>query len=235
MELDWSPASPHIRSLYRPWQPGDGYDEAILAAEEARLGLRLPTPLRTFYRAWGKRADLTEGSDPFLNPEELLVRADTLIFWVENQAVFYGGVPCAALEEADPEVVMTEPGPSGWRVESELHWKPSQTSLSGFLDAMTYMRSFEGGAIHGAWSQMYAPALPAHHVAWLEKHWRKATVSPLTFRLLPDDPLMEHCPTLYVREGQAFFSLTWHRLAAREAEAVEELGQRFQIQWASRW
>ena len=25
MEFDWSEQSPHIRSLYRPWQPGDGY------------------------------------------------------------------------------------------------------------------------------------------------------------------------------------------------------------------
>lgn len=32
MELDWSEQSPHIRSLYRPWQPGDEYGEAILQA-----------------------------------------------------------------------------------------------------------------------------------------------------------------------------------------------------------
>jgi len=38
----------HIRTLFHPWQPGDGYDEAEIEAAEARLGLRLPNPLRRF-------------------------------------------------------------------------------------------------------------------------------------------------------------------------------------------
>ncbi len=28
MELDWSEQLSHIRTLYRPWQPDDGYEEA---------------------------------------------------------------------------------------------------------------------------------------------------------------------------------------------------------------
>ncbi len=48
MEPDWSEQSPHIRTLFRPWQPGDGYDEAEIEAAEARLGVRLPTTLRNF-------------------------------------------------------------------------------------------------------------------------------------------------------------------------------------------
>ena len=59
MELDWSAQSPHIRSLFHPWQPGDGYEEADIVAAEKRLGVRLPTTLRNFYLAWGKRKDLT--------------------------------------------------------------------------------------------------------------------------------------------------------------------------------
>lgn len=235
MELDWSTQSPHIRSLFPPWQPSDGYDEATLVAAETRLGIRLPTCLRTFYRAWGKRPDLTKGDDPFLNPQELLVRKDTLLFWMENQAIYYGGVPCRALEEADPEVVLTAPGPSGWRVEAELDWKPSQTALSGFLDAMTYLRAFDGAAIHGACTELYAPPLSAEQVAWLEAHWQKASVSPMTFRLMPDDPVEEPCPTLYVREGQAFSSLSWHRLLTNTASSIDEIGQQLGITWSGRW
>ncbi len=48
MEPDWSEQSPHIRTLFRPWQPGDGYDEAEIEAAEARLGVRLPASLRNF-------------------------------------------------------------------------------------------------------------------------------------------------------------------------------------------
>jgi hypothetical protein len=124
MELDWSEQSPHIRSLYRPWQPGDGYDEATLQAAEVRLGVPLPATLRTFYLAWGRREDLTQASYYLLNSEDLLIRANTLIFWVEDQSVVYWGIPHEALAEPNPPVVITYSGESGWEVESELHWTP---------------------------------------------------------------------------------------------------------------
>ena len=53
MELDWSEQSPHIRTLFRPWQPGDGYDEFKIKAVEARPGVRLPTTLRNILEAVG--------------------------------------------------------------------------------------------------------------------------------------------------------------------------------------
>ncbi len=130
MELDWSKQSPHIRSLFHPWQPGDGWDEATVAAAEARLGVRLPKTLRNFYLAWGRRADII----PLLDPDELLVRADTLILCVENQAIFYWGVPCQALEEDNPPVVVTESGPSGWNVEADLNWMPSHVYLESVMN-----------------------------------------------------------------------------------------------------
>ena len=71
MELDWSEQSPHIRSLFHPWETGDGYEEADIVAAEARLGVRLPTTLRNFYLAWGKRKDVAQGGDPLLFPQEL--------------------------------------------------------------------------------------------------------------------------------------------------------------------
>src|SRR5579862_2689101 len=106
MELDWSEQSPHIRSLFHPWQPGDGYDEATIAAAEARLGVRLPKVLRNFYLAWGRRRDLTKLNHPLLAPDALQMRTDTLIFWVENQESYDWGIPREALEEADPPVVV---------------------------------------------------------------------------------------------------------------------------------
>lgn len=80
MELDWSEQSPHIRSLFHPWQPGDGYDEAAIVAAEARLGVRLPTTLRNFYLAWGKRKDISLRSHPLLSPDELMFRDNALYF-----------------------------------------------------------------------------------------------------------------------------------------------------------
>ena len=80
MELDWSEQSPHIRTLFRPWQPGDGYDEATLQAAEARLGVRLPATLRTFYLAWGRREDLAWACYYLLPLEDLLIRTSTLVY-----------------------------------------------------------------------------------------------------------------------------------------------------------
>ena len=39
MELDWSKQSPHMRTLYPPWQPGDSYTEATLQTAEPQLGV----------------------------------------------------------------------------------------------------------------------------------------------------------------------------------------------------
>jgi len=231
MELDWSEQSPHIRTLFHPWQPGDGYDEATIQAAEKRLGLRLPTTLRNFYLAWGRREDLTQTGHYLLNPEDLLIRANTLIFWVENQGVVYWGVRREALAEPDPPVVITYSGESGWEVESELHWTPSHEQLSSFLDDVTYLHAFGGGATYSGFSAKMPPQ--AQQIAWLEEAWGKAKVTPAFFGMDPDT---EEYPTLYIREGQA---LLWERrryaVAAREAKALDEIAQALQVTWARRW
>jgi hypothetical protein len=242
MELDWSEQSPHIRTLFRPWQPGDGYDEATIQLAEGRLSLRLPTLLRTFYLAWGRRRDMTQLHNPLLNPDALKVAANTLMFCAENQAVLYWGVPCEALNEADPPVLVTYAGPSGWRVASELDWRPSHAHLSGFLDSLTYLHAFCGGAVHAGATQPHIPNLSASQVAWLEEHWNKARVSPIFFQLIGPDSLIDSTwPTLYVRDGQAFSESTGFigegskcALVAREAEALDEVSQALQINWAER-
>jgi hypothetical protein len=227
MELDWSEQSPHIRSLFHPWQPGDGYDEETIQAAEARLGVRLPTTLRNFYLTWGRRRDMTQPQDHMMHPNVLVVRANTLIFIEENQAVCYWGVPCEALDEADPPVVETESGPSGWDVESERNWRLSDAHLSNFLDGFTYMHAFSGGAAYGGITA-FGVSLSEEHILWLEGNWSRAF----------DDDV----PTYYIRDGQALF---YHPgspsldaiccLATREAEALDEIGQRFHISWKRRW
>ncbi len=234
MKLDWSAQSPHIRTLFHPWQPGDGYDEAIIQETEERLGVRLPMLLRTFYRAWGRRQDLTQMNHLLLYPDQLMIRADTFLFWEENQGGDYWGVPREALEEADPPVVVTASGPSGWEVESELNWTLSHPHLSFFLDDMTYLHAFCGGAIHGGYTQPFKSDLPVHQRVWLEEHWNKAMVTPRAFGLSRELPV-DAWPTLYVRDGLAFWWSGGGSLAAREAEALDEISQRFQLTWKHRW
>jgi hypothetical protein len=69
MKLDWSEQSPHIRTLFHPWQPGDGYDEATLQMAEARLGVRrvLAQQMNTGYVMYSVRL-----YRPLLNPIETM-------------------------------------------------------------------------------------------------------------------------------------------------------------------
>lgn len=236
MELDWSVQSPHIRTLYRPWQPGNGCDEVTLQAAEEQLGFRLPTTLRTFYQAWGDCPDLTQGSKFVLRHPQYLVRgADALMFCRDDQQICSWGIRYEALQEDDPPVVIIYSKPSEtWEVEEGLDWTLTHTHLSNFLDELTYLHAYGGGALHGAWTYPSLPDLPAEHLAWLEEHWSKATVGSLAFGRVPDPP-SANCPTLYVCDGQAFWWRGGGILAARETGMVDDLAQRFQITWEGRW
>lgn len=143
MNLDWSEQSPHIRSLYRPWQPGDGYEEEILAAAQTRCGVRVPATLRGFYETWGRRRDLTQLQEHLLAPDEWVVHAGALIFCVENQGITYWAVRQEVLAQTNPPVVIAEAGPemSLDEVTAELVWHPSHQQVSDFLDDLTYMHA----------------------------------------------------------------------------------------------
>lgn len=234
MELDWSEQSPHIRSLYRPWQPGDGYDEAEIEAAEARLGFRLPSKLRNFYLAWGRRRDLTEQGYLLLEPERLVIRDHTLLLCLGDQSIYAWGIAGKALWEADPPIMVALPGAfAGWEAEGST-WTASHPHLSSFLDDLMYVSAFCGGAIHGGWTKPNLPDLPVDQIVWLETQWNKATVTPLALNRrwysLSDTGL-----PLYIRDGQALWYDARCGLAASEAEVVDEIAQRFKITWAERW
>jgi hypothetical protein len=183
---------------------------------------------------------LTELVDPLLPPNELEIREDTLLFWVENQAVSFWGIHRESLEETNPPVLVQFSGRGEWAIEEELRRNPTHPHLSNFLDDMGYLHAFcPGGAIHGAWTKHSISALSAHYIAWLEENWNKALVTPLVFGLDPD-PTIENWaalygPTLYVRDGLAFGWSSGGVLAAREAEAIDEIAQALQLTWARRW
>jgi hypothetical protein len=249
MELDWSEQSAHIRSLYRPWEPGDGYDEETLQAAEARLGVRLPLMLQQFFLGWGQRVDMTRRMHPLLPPDQLKIKDGALLFWAENQAVVLWGVLREVLDEADPSVVVA------WNVEEGLQWTPSHARLSDFFDDLTYFHALVGGAIHGGRSAEVVQE--PQQIRWLENQWSKARVGPACFGWPPDTTIY---PTLYTRAGQALYwedsrwraevrseetlsgivqtlfwdTSRWHA-ATNSEEALDEIAQELQIPWAVRW
>ncbi len=232
MKLDWSEQSPHIRTLYAPWQSGNGYEESVILAEEARLGVRLPDPLRIFYQAWGRRKDLTQTNQSLLAPDELVGRPDALIFCVENQACSYWAIKREDLEKANPPVVMAY-ALRDWEMSassSPLIWTPSHTHISDFLDTLTYHHAFCGGAIHGGSTERFH--YQESRNTWLEQHWYRIIVGPMVFGLADGD---YNAPFLYVRDGQALVWLFGWSTVTRSVEGIDEIGHALQVTWKHRW
>lgn len=233
MELDWSEQSPHIRTLYRSWQPEDGYEESIITAAEDRLGVRLPAPLRIFYQAWGRREDMTQTVHFVIGPIGLVRRPDVLVFCIENQGCCWWAIERQVLEEPDPPVVIVNP--ENWNIkdiQARLTWEPSHAHLSDFLDTLTYFHALCGGAMHGGYgySEKFRHREPQD--PWLGQYWHRTTVGPMVFGLA--DTYNDDLP-FYVRDGQA---LTWFHefnAAVRDTEALDEIGQALQVTWTHRW
>jgi hypothetical protein len=234
MELDWSEQAPHIRTLFRPWQEGDGYEETDLATAEARCDVRIPQTLRAFYRVWGRRRDLTQMNEFLLAPQEWVVQAGACIFCVENQSCAYWALPLEALAEADPPVVVAQAGPemSVWEITAKLDWRTSHRRVSAFLDDLTYLHAFAGGALHGAQSGRMRPL--SQQSEWLERNWRKAAVTPLFQQRYPEATDWWGSP-LYVREGQALYWFDGFSAVAVSTDALDEIAQALAITWEKRW
>jgi hypothetical protein len=107
----WCLAARFIEHWFGPMRESDRVPPRRLDAAERRLGLRLPIALREWYERLGCRGDVWSVQDTFLPPEELLVRGDLLVFYVENQAVWDVGVGLGDLASEDPPVMIDEWGP----------------------------------------------------------------------------------------------------------------------------
>ena len=232
MEWDWSEQSPHIHTLYAPWQPNDGYEENRIVAAEERLDIRLPASLRIFYQAWGRRKDLTQTNQYLLGPDELIGRPDALIFCAENQGNSYWAIQRRDLDKANPPVVVAS-ALSDWEmseISSPLIWLPSPPHIADFLDTLTYHHALCGGALHGGYTGSF------HHQeyqnVWVEQHWQRTTVGPMVFGLV--DTYSGELP-FYIRKGQALAWLNGCSVAVGKAEDLDEIEQALQITWRYRW
>jgi hypothetical protein len=139
-----------------------------------------------------------------------------------------------ALGEANPPVVVAEAGRemSVWEGTVELIWRASHRRVSAFLDDLTYLHAFAGGALHGAQSGRTRP-LPQQS-EWLEENWHTATVTPLFQMRYPEATDWWGSP-LYIREGQALHWFDRFSAVAASTAALDEIAQALAIDWEKRW
>jgi hypothetical protein len=112
-------------ALSRPLTAADSIPVEVIAANEKRLGVRLPEALRTYYEVAGNMRRLNEAYNRLLPPERWRIDRNMLVFLVENQGVVRWGVAATRSRRIDLGVFYTVHGGSdehsGWALVEELN------------------------------------------------------------------------------------------------------------------
>jgi hypothetical protein len=126
-----------------------GYSSQSVERAEARLGIRLPAPLRDYYLTVG-RHKINRAHNRLWPPEALEISQGRLVFMEENQQVVFWGVRSRS-EAADPIVYQTTDLEDGeWVAES---------ACSQFLPAMMCWQAVGGGLPNIGYSDPLSPAV----------------------------------------------------------------------------
>ena len=71
---------------------------------EAMVGTRLPERLRSFYRSWGRRDDLTRSRERLILPDVRFTFPDAVVICIENQGTIFWAILRESLADPDPPV-----------------------------------------------------------------------------------------------------------------------------------
>jgi hypothetical protein len=114
------------RHIGRAPEPSDGVAPELIRHHEQRIGVRLPTALREYYRIAGVISSINQAHNRLATLEELGVEDRFLIFMAENQEVVHWGIPEDTCDTDDPEV---------WQRNNDEvpGWYAAELSVSEFL------------------------------------------------------------------------------------------------------
>jgi hypothetical protein len=126
-----------------------GYSSRSVERAEARLGIRLPAPLRDYYLTVG-RHKINQAHNRLWPPEALMISQGRLVFMEENQEVVFWGVRSRS-EAADPVVYQTTELDDG-------DWV-SESRCSQFLPAMLCWQAVGGGLPNFGYSDPLASSV----------------------------------------------------------------------------
>ncbi len=113
----------------------DGFDISDIKNAEDKLGKNLPKILKDFYMTVGKLDVFMSSFQQFLNPQDLSIEDEKLVFLEENQVVCFWGID---LEQDDPFVFQMQ------NMDNAV-WYSEEVSLSNFLEMIMYGQCAEGG------------------------------------------------------------------------------------------
>jgi hypothetical protein len=231
----WSENAIWILSVCEPWERGDGYSEEVVSEAEALIGIRLPERLRSFYRSWGRRDDLTRSRENLILPDVRLIFPDAVTICVENQGTIFWSILRESLADVDPPVYF---GDVDWSTGDDTPsvgaWRLSHERVSDFLDALVLAHTFAKGALHGACAQSYTYGHRdlRREIAGSEKYAEKVIRSVL-WGVVPDD--MERRWSVFVGDGVVIDCSLGVWIAANSDYQIDEVANFLQITWQERW
>jgi hypothetical protein len=116
------------RYLGREWKVADGLSGKVVDRAEARLGIKLPSPLKSFYLTAGAVPELCTIHNIIFEPKDLGFEDGYLIFMDEDQSVVSWGIKKRDLRKADPII---------WqRNNTSDEWYSEKKTLVELLESM---------------------------------------------------------------------------------------------------
>jgi hypothetical protein len=106
----------------------DGIPKSTLARAEARLGRKIPDPLRTYYALAGRADELNAVHNVLYPPNQLVMDGTYLVFMDENQSVVSWGLRLTG-DAVDPVVWQRNNTPPP-------QWFSERRHLAAFLAVM---------------------------------------------------------------------------------------------------
>lgn len=139
----WAAIKQFVAQWHRPLAPEDGLLLEDIREAQSWSEVPFPQALQEWYLLGGSRRDLNAAQNRLLSPAELEVRAEHVVFFVENQNVVRWGIRVSDLGMADPPVyldndftVPTAPPAHPWLLEN--------ATLSEFLLQMIMVHTLVG-------------------------------------------------------------------------------------------
>jgi hypothetical protein len=231
----WSANAAWILAVFEPWEPGNGQSEEAIRGAEATIGARLPERLRSFYRSWGRREDITGSRDYLILPDERLVFSDAVVIAVENQGTIYWSILRESLSDPDPPVHFAEIDWSdGSDTPSVGPWRLSHERVSDFLDALVLAHAFAKGAVHGADAPISANDLNnlMRKIA-ISAQWTEIVIRSVPWSIIPDG--MERRWSVFVGDSVVIDCSFGLLIAANSDDKIDAVANDLQIAWQDRW
>ena len=231
----WSENASWILSVYEPWQRGDGYSEEAISEAEDIVGTRLPERLRSFYRSWGRREDITRSRERLILPDVCLIFPDAVVICIENQGTIFWSILRESFADPNPSVHLAE---VAWSPDDDTPsvgpWRLSYEHLSDFLDALILGHAFAKGALHGAYAlpHTYGDKNVRHEVATSGKYAEKV-IRSVPWGIIPD--AMERRWAVFFDNGVIVDCMWFLSVAANCAEEIDKVADLLQVVWQDRW